>query len=277
MVKRYSKRKANDALLGIGLILAAIVTVGKALKDAFLSDVTSGLAVIGVIGFGVFAIIFLNVSSRRKAKKSLYAKVESIVSENKNALSVRRVQLVKRDAYGGVDYDKWHKEVNHFINTQISNRLSRSETKQLSKNFTNVSNYIIEVARSGSESFNQEYVFDDKMTPDQFEVFCAVKLKEVGWDAMVTKRSRDQGVDIVATKDGKKLVMQCKLYRRSIGNKAVQEISAGRIHERADYAVVATNSKFTDQAEQLASTNKVLLMHFRSIPMIDKKLVALDD
>src|ERR1700730_11505635 len=67
---------------------------------------------------------------------------------------------------------------------------------------------------------------------------------------------RDQGVDVVAEKNGIRLVLQCKLYSRPVGNKAVQEAAAARAHEAADYGVVVSNNRYTQDAQQLASTNR---------------------
>jgi restriction system protein len=99
-------------------------------------------------------------------------------------------------------------------------------------------------------------------------------LKVAGWDAQVTIASRDQGVDVIAEKAGKRVVLQCKLYSGPVGNGAVQEIAAGRAHERADYAAVVTNSRYTAPAEQLASTNGILLLHYRDLSKLDELLTA---
>jgi restriction system protein len=85
-------------------------------------------------------------------------------------------------------------------------------------------------------------------------------------------QSRDQGVDVVAEKDGCRVVLQCKLYARPVGNKAVQETAAGRAYEQADYGAVVTNHKYTLAAEQLAATNGVLLLHYRDLPDLENLL-----
>jgi hypothetical protein len=99
------------------------------------------------------------------------------------------------------------------------------------------------------------------MKPSEFEWFCAGQLRKAGWDAAVTLRSRDQGVDVVAQKSGVRVALQCNLYSTPVGNKAFQEFAAGRAHEQAHYRVVVTNNRYTAPAEQLASTNGILLLH----------------
>lgn len=50
-----------------------------------------------------------------------------------------------------------------------------------------------------------------------------------------------------------------------MGNKSVQEVVAARGHEQADYGVVVTNTRYTPAAEQLASSNEVLLLHYSDL------------
>jgi len=117
--------------------------------------------------------------------------------------------------------------------------------------------------------------FRDDLTAAEFEGFCAEELRRVGWNARVTMQSRDQGVDVVAEKSGVRIVLQCKLYaQRPVGNKAVQEAAAGRAHEQASYGIVVTNNRYTSAAEQLASTNGILLLHYRDLPNIDDILAS---
>ena len=111
--------------------------------------------------------------------------------------------------------------------------------------------------------------FSDKFTGADFEIYCAEKLRLSGWDARVTMQSRDQGIDVVAEKAGVRVVVQCKLYWSPVGNKAVQEIAAGRAHERAHYAAVVSNHRYTSSAEELASTNQVLLLHHSDLADLD--------
>ena len=100
------------------------------------------------------------------------------------------------------------------------------------------------------------------ITPVGFEVLCVEKLTAGGWDARTTKNTGDQGADIVATFSGETLVVQCKLYGRPVGNKAVQEIAAARDYYRADYAAVVTNASFTRAAHDLAASTGVKLVTY---------------
>lgn len=115
-------------------------------------------------------------------------------------------------------------------------------------------------------------VFNEKMSPEEFEHYCAAVLRQRKWDARVTQLSGDQGVDIVAEKRGLRIVIQCKKYSKPVGNYAVQEIVAGIAHENARRGVVVTNSDYTAGARRLAASNDVLLLHHSQLCKIDRFL-----
>lgn len=100
----------------------------------------------------------------------------------------------------------------------------------------------------------------DNMEGHDFEYFCADLLKKNGFsDAKVTQGSGDQGIDVLATKDGIKYGVQCKCYSSDIGNKAVQEVFSGKAFYNCHVGVVLTNRYFTASAKELAEKNGVLL------------------
>lgn len=67
----------------------------------------------------------------------------------------------------------------------------------------------------------------DRMDGEEFERFCARLLIKNGYeDISLTKGSGNQGIDIIAYRDGIKHGIQCKCYSSDIGNSAVQEVFA---------------------------------------------------
>ena len=98
------------------------------------------------------------------------------------------------------------------------------------------------------------------MSGHNFEFFCADVLKKNGFtDVKVTKGSGDQGVDILAKKDGIRYAIQCKNYSSHLGNTPVQEVAAGKVFYNCHVGVVMTNSTFTQGAKALAQATGVLL------------------
>jgi sugar diacid utilization regulator len=97
--------------------------------------------------------------------------------------------------------------------------------------------------REQAQTMMRELAFSNSMKPREYERFCAGLLREAGWDARVTTHRRDFGVDVIAEKPDRRIVVQCKLYSSPVGLKAVQEIVAGKIHEQANCAVVVSESR----------------------------------
>lgn len=98
------------------------------------------------------------------------------------------------------------------------------------------------------------------MDGHEFEYFCADLFRKNGYsEVCVTPGSGDQGVDILAVKDGIKYAIQCKNYASPLGNTSVQEVNAGKTFYQCHVGVVLTNSTFTTGAIKLADATGVLL------------------
>lgn len=100
----------------------------------------------------------------------------------------------------------------------------------------------------------------DQMQGPKFELFFIKLLQNSGYEnVQSTGGSGDQGVDVLAEKDGIRYAIQCKRYSHALGNTPVQEVNAGRQHYGCHVGVVVTNNYFTAGAKELASSCKVLL------------------
>ena len=100
----------------------------------------------------------------------------------------------------------------------------------------------------------------DDMDGPQFELWCADLLKNIGFSEVeVSGKSGDQGVDILAKKDGIKYAIQCKCYSSDLGNTPIQEVFAGKTFYKCNIGIVLTNQHFSPSAIQLAETNGIIL------------------
>lgn len=93
-----------------------------------------------------------------------------------------------------------------------------------------------------------------------FEHWCADRLREQGWEVVVSRATGDQGVDVMARRDGIEVAIQCKRYTNPIGNKAVQEAFTGAQNEDAGHSCVIGTGGFTPSARQIASKTGVELI-----------------
>lgn len=109
-----------------------------------------------------------------------------------------------------------------------------------------------------------------QMDGRQYEYYCGDILKKCGWLVTVTQGSGDQGVDVIAEKEGLVVAIQCKKHNQPIGNKAIQEIFAGRAHYKAHIAVVCSSSGYTNSAQQLANSLRVILLSHNDLYNLEK-------
>ena len=110
----------------------------------------------------------------------------------------------------------------------------------------------------GPEVYTQRS--EEASSPVDYENSVATTLKEMGFEVHTTKASGDQGADVLAQKNGISFAIQCKMYSKPVGNKAVQEANAGRDFYSCDYGVVVSNAGFTKAARQAAHACNVILL-----------------
>lgn len=100
----------------------------------------------------------------------------------------------------------------------------------------------------------------DNMEGHQFEYWCADLLTQLGFhDVVVTQGSGDQGVDVLASREGLKYAIQCKCYTSNLGNTPIQEIYTGKTIYGCHVGAVMTNVRFTAGGQQAAQATGVLL------------------
>lgn len=99
----------------------------------------------------------------------------------------------------------------------------------------------------------------DKMTGEEFEKFLLVQFKKLDYHVILTSISQDYGADLVLRKDGLKIVVQAKRWKKTVSVKAVQEAAAAVRYYSADQGIVITNNTFTRNAYNLARSNDIEL------------------
>lgn len=111
----------------------------------------------------------------------------------------------------------------------------------------------------------------DFMDGREFEFWCADVLRKNGFcDVEVTKGSGDQGVDVLAEKDGVKYAIQCKCYSSDLGNKPIQEVNAGKTIYHCQIGAVMTNRYFTQGAKDAAAATGILLWNRDTVQQMAK-------
>ncbi len=106
-----------------------------------------------------------------------------------------------------------------------------------------------------------------------FEKHCMEILKQNGWKVKETPNTGDQGVDLIASIDNLRICIQCKNHKKIIGNKAVQEISAGKLYWKGTHAVLVSKSGFTKSAQKLARANNIKLISDSELRDLEKLFI----
>lgn len=227
------------------------------------------MAIVGiVVNIIIVAIIGACVEASNDRQRE---RVRNLALTHVKDLMRKRAQLVTHDAYGGENTAAWDRERRYFIKTHIypnlyecGKDLSREEKKEIDR-------IVDGVAYTTAGSTMQGAVASEVASGRDYEHYCARLLSQYGWQTRLTKASGDQGVDIFGRHGWMTAVFQCKFYTQPVGNKAVQEVVAARIHERAEIGVVISNAAFTRSAEILANSTGTFLIHHENIPeLVDK-------
>ncbi len=75
----------------------------------------------------------------------------------------------------------------------------------------------------------------DRMQGRVFEEYLAVVFQRKGYHVELTPASKDQGADLVISKNGVRTVVQAKRWKGRVGNSAVQEVVASKPYYRGDH------------------------------------------
>jgi hypothetical protein len=266
------RRNKPTELFPLFVILGLLWLVAQMLQD--IGRGSDSVTIRVIVGASVALVVFLTFRMVRRfmTRWAILRQTKALVGQKLSALITQRAQLVQKDPYGEVRLDKWRKAIEYFVSTQLMPSLTRGQRKAFARNYSAVEAAIDKRVEAATRLQPAFQTFSADMTPSQFEFFCAEKLRQAGWDTRVTPLSRDQGADVVAEKNNLRVVLQCKLYSRPVGNKSVQEVVAARAHERAHYGVVVSNKNYTLAAQQLANTNMVFLLHYLDLEYLDDKL-----
>ncbi len=209
-------------------------------------------------------------------------RIGDICDTHKYNLAREKRRLTRRDAYGNLitdDWDRGSKGVEYFINAVIIPSLGDYSWSQANSYFAMLnqnSDFKEELAcmiNASADSVMTNYVFSENMNGIDYESFCAQILEEKGWQVEQTVASGDQGVDLIAIKPGIRMCIQCKRYSSPVGNSAVQQVAAGRLHWQGTHSAVVTNAGFTPSAEALARSTAVILLHHDDLSNLEQLLI----
>lgn len=98
------------------------------------------------------------------------------------------------------------------------------------------------------------------MTPLAFEQFVAELFTRLGYTTRLTPRSGDEGIDILAEKDGKKYAIQVKKSAKPVGSPVIQTLCGSMVHAKVDYGICVSATRFTSEAKRFAWGKHITLL-----------------
>lgn len=98
------------------------------------------------------------------------------------------------------------------------------------------------------------------MDPIVFEHLTAALFAREGYTAEATIASGDEGIDVIATKNFRKAVIQCKRYDGSVGQPVIRDLYGTMIHNQAHEAYLVTTATITKQAQEWAQGKPIRLV-----------------
>ncbi|MCG8441932.1 MAG: restriction endonuclease [Caulobacterales bacterium] len=208
-------------------------------------------------------------------------RAERLIKRHAAQLGRKRGHVRTLNEYGVVDEKAWRAARQKFIDQVILESLP-DHVREVLKTRVDVrgrwAQRIEKVARAAEKRWAEEGTgldFRPGMSGAEYEAFCAQILGEAGWRVFNKGDSADQGVDLIARKDKMTVAIQCKRYRSSVGNSAVQEIVAGKAMVGPNaLAAVVSNAPYTRAAKELAMANRVLLLHHSDLPGLERLVRA---
>ena len=198
--------------------------------------------------------------------RKLFGHVEELV--------LKRTQTVYVNEYGALEQRRWKKELRKYVKETLfpigdtEQEILELERPEYQKLLSVGQKRILDYW----SSFVDDYVLNVSPETDvielsqisngyDYESRISLLVRSYGWAARVTKGSGDHGADVLAEKEGVRIVFQCKLYSSSVGNRAVQEVYSAKGFYDCDFACVVTNAAFTPAARAAANKLGVTLLH----------------
>jgi restriction system protein len=218
----------------------------------------------GVVAALVLVLIMWGVV-RQRAREHARARFDALVAEHLPALRRKRRQLLRADDYGLVDPSRWEREAGYFLDRVVLGSLTGRAAAMVREDRPGFRGRLEAAVLAQEPEGEAVDRFAAVRTGQEFELFCARELERAGWRVALTETTGDQGADLVAERGRDRLVVQCKLLGRPVGNGAVQEVAAARLHRQGNRALVVSNQRFTASCTELAGANGVELLHWSEL------------
>jgi Restriction endonuclease len=222
--------------------------------------------------------------ARQSTPDSLYASVTRTRSERDSFIGNMPSSAQLRDYYKNKHRDRPQGILDSLFPRRVERRMERLGAVEWVKEQINKQRREIEERRARKlwdryyTVFNQRHV--SEMSGVEFERFVGKLYTRLGYGVSFTPGGADQGVDLILSKDGKTIAVQAKRWTGIVGNKAVQEVMAGKLYYGCPHGWIVTSSTFSSNAVALAAKDPTISLvdgqaltklceQFRTVPIPD--------
>lgn len=119
----------------------------------------------------------------------------------------------------------------------------------------------------------QEIEASEPQTSNQvgevYEQECYQLLLQSGYSIKETPKTGDFGCDLMAVKSAISFCIQCKMHGKPVGVAAIQQAVSAKDYYDCDFAVVTSESAFTDAALKMANKLNVMCLSSKQLGEID--------
>ena len=254
--RKYHSRDDGLVRSLSGIIILALI----AFAWYFYKNPGRSIAILVAFLVIVFLVLFAISRWRNKHLNNLLQKLKSSGQEDFFKNFINRFGLEGRRGNG-------YSFRNHNFDWDRINDLKKIlEEKRVTSNnkdvFTLLRYYIQEKEEGLTrESIKKEPQKFSRLSGEDFEKLLYRLFEAMGYKTEWIGHSGDQGGDLIANKDGERVLIQAKCYRDwSTGNAAVQQVVGAMNHYNCNKTMVITTSHFTSEAVTLAKDNKTELV-----------------
>jgi restriction system protein len=260
MATRTVRQRIAGILTGsLGLVLIAVAVVIMVVRAYPLEAVTLSVVVVGgICWFKRWSAWRFQVECQR-AEACADRQLER---HRKTLISCFR-QSIRPTRFGGEDTSLWQRHIATFLYSEVAPELSSASVPRSGDLDAHLAGYADAWVRSANarDRSGDQPIDPRRLIATEYEQYCASILSGGGWTVQPTPATGDRGADVIADRDGQRLVVQCKLCVQPVGNKAVQEVYSARSLYDGDHACVVAPNGFTAQAERDAYALGVRLLH----------------
>jgi restriction system protein len=220
---------------------------------------------------------FLALRGRHGRSEKYAPALEIAVNEirvHRTALRAAKSDSMRPDRYGTMHPDGWEREKALFVRSRLSARLGEAGCQDMlpslmpaiDTEIERQANASVEPHSSASDA-DTGHAYRATAAPEidhdlsTFAVRCTSLLQDSGWKTEPGSAGTGKTIDILAERDGHKLLLQCKGGGAPVGVEAVQQVFAMKDGGRVDIAAIVSHAPFTRAAQQMASANGVHALH----------------